>query len=291
MSYDVIIIGKGPAGLSCALYTARTGLKTLIIGMESYLTKTPIIENYFGFEKISGKELLGKGEAHAKKFGAEIKEEEVLSIQFDGKNFKIRTKESEYISKAVVLCTGKPIKKSGIVGEEKFVGRGVHYCANCDGPFYKGKKLVVVGSGDFAANMALELTDYTEYIVIYTNGKEASISDKLKSELEGKKIKVENKRIEGIMGKEKMEKIKTAEREENVDALFFAIGSAGSADFAKTLGIVVENNFIKTDNEMKTNFPGMFAAGDCTGGLAQISTAVGEGAIAGTSVTKFLRQS
>jgi len=289
MNYDVIIIGKGPAGLSCAIYTSRANLRTLVLGMEHYLVKTPVIENYFGFEKISGRELLEKGEAQAKKFGAEIKKEEVLSIKFDGKKFIVKTKKGEYSSRALVLCTGRPMKKLGIEAEEKFMGKGVHYCVHCDGPFYKGKKIIVIGSGDFAASMALELLDFTTDITIYTNSERATISNKLEAELEEKRIKVENKKIERIIGREKLEKIKTTESEEPVDAIFIALGCANCADFAITLGIIVENNFINVDKEMKTNFPGVFAAGDCTGGLAQISTAVGEGAIAGTSVIRFLR--
>lgn len=286
--YDVIIIGKGPAGISAALYTQRASIKTLILGNEnSYLAKADKIENYYGFKNgISGKELLLNGIEQAKNVGADLSSEEVTSLEYDG-NFKIKTSSEVYKTKAVLIATGQPPKRPKITGVEKFEGKGISYCTTCDGFFYKGKRVGVLGNGNYAAQEASELEPFTKDITIFTNGAKATF----KGEYEGteKKYKIDERKILKVDGGNILGEIEVEDEKIQLDGLFIAAQTASSVDFAVKLGVEVKDGAIVVDKNGKTNLDGIFAAGDCVGGFKQVSVAVGEGAVAGKSMIEFVK--
>lgn len=287
--YDVIIIGKGPAGISAALYTVRANLKTLIIGKnDSALRKAEKIENYYGFaDVIRGEDLLKNGEKQALRLGTEILNDEVIAAE---KNdfFEVSTPNGHYTSRALILATGQPVKKVDIENLGRFEGNGVSYCTTCDGFFYKGLKVGVLGFNDYAIHEAIELQAFTKNITVFTNGRELVVSDKYADEL--KEFEINTKEIEKLDGKEYLEKIYFKDGSgEDLDGLFVAYDSPSSVDFARKMGIMVDGNSIVVDKNQQTNIDGLFAAGDCTGGFKQISTAVGQGAVAGRKVIEYVR--
>jgi len=287
--YDVIIIGKGPAGISAALYTVRANLKTLVIGKnDSALRKAEKIENYYGFsDVIKGEDLLKNGEKQALRLGTEILNDEVIAAE---KNdfFEVSTPNGHYTSRALILATGQPVKKVNIENLGRFEGNGVSYCTTCDGFFYKGLKVGVLGFNDYAIHEAIELQAFTKNITVFTNGRELVVSDKYSDEL--KEFEINTKEIEKLDGKEYLEKIYFKDGScEDLDGLFVAYDSPSSIDFARKMGIMVDGNSIVVDKNQQTNIDGLFAAGDCTGGFKQISTAVGQGAIAGRKAIEYVR--
>ncbi|MCX6708391.1 MAG: NAD(P)/FAD-dependent oxidoreductase [Candidatus Woesearchaeota archaeon] len=290
MKYDVIIIGKGPAGLSAAIFTARAQLKTLVIGRteKSQLIYAHDIYNYFGFpEGIKGKKLLELGAKQAKKWGAEIIEDEVVDIK---KGFKVKTSDKEHEAKAIIIATGIPIQWAGIKGEKELLGKGVHTCPNCDGPMYKGKKLAVIGNGDYAAEDALELTNYTKDVTIISHGPKFTFNKKFEQELKKNKIKLKNARVKEFIADKFLKKITFEDgSEEAFDGAYLACGTAGATTFASKLGIELKEGLIKTDENGMTNVPGIFAAGNCMGACRQIAKNVGDGCNAGVSTVKFLK--
>jgi len=289
--YDVIIIGKEPAGISASLYTIRANLKTLIIGMnDSALTKTEKIENYYGFaEPISGQYLLKQGEEQAARLGGEIIEDEVVEIKKD-ETFIISTVKGKFTAKAVLMATGQKQKKIDIKNLKEFEGNGVSYCSTCDGFFYNDLKVGVLGYKDYAVHEALELLAYTKDITIYTNGFKPEFSKEFQQE--AKRFNINEKTILSLEGKDFLQKIVFHDGEnESIDGLFVAYESASSIDFARKLGVLTENGAILVNSDMQTNIDGLFAAGDCTGGFKQIATAVGQGALAGRKIIEFVRNS
>lgn len=287
--YDVIIIGKGPAGLSAALYTVRSNLRTLIIGRDdSRLLKADKVDNYFGFaETISGKQLLAEGEKQVKRLGTEIVSDEVISIE---KNdcFEVSTAADSYLCKAVLLATGQPHKVIRIENLVKFEGKGVSYCSTCDGFFYNNLKVGVLGNRDFAVHEAKELTAYTKDITIYTNGKELEVSSKHADDVAG--FKIETRKISKLDGTDFLQRIHfTDGTSDSLDGLFVAAESASSIDFARKLGILADGNMVVTDGDQRTNLEGVFAAGDCASSLKQISVAVGQGALAGKAISDYVK--
>jgi thioredoxin reductase (NADPH) len=287
--YDVIIIGKGPAGLSAALYTVRANLKTLIIGRnDSRLLKADRIDNYFGFSRsVSGPELLREGEAQAVRLGAEIAEDEVIALEKDD-YFKVLASRQQYRSKALLLATGQPQKSVRIENLTSFEGRGVSYCSTCDGFFYNNLKVGVLGFRDFAVHEAVELRTYTKDITIYTNGKQLDISDKYIEDAGS--FRINTKQILKLDGSEFLQRIHfTDGTSEELEGMFVAYESASSVDFARKLGILTDGSSVVVDGKQRTNLEGLFAAGDCTGGLKQVSTAVGQGAVAGKGIAEYVK--
>lgn len=288
--YDVIIIGAGPAGISASLYTVRRNLKTLIIYKEkSALEKTNKIENYYGFENgINGKELYNIGIKQAQNIGANVIEDEATNIQIeylkkDGnreKIFKIKTLNEQFESKSVILATGNKKNKPNIKNIEEYEGKGISYCAICDGFFYRNKDVAVIGNGDYAISEAMDLQNVAKSITILTNGRQAP-------EYRAKNININTKEIEEINGENKVEEIDFKDNTKmKIDGIFIAQGVAGSTDFAKKLGAKIDNDKIVVDENMETSIKGLFACGDCTGGLYQVSKAVYEGTKAGLAVLK-----
>lgn len=282
--YDVIIVGRGPAGISAALYTTRANYKTLILGRDlGSLEKAGVVENYFGFSgPVEAKKLLDDSIQNALRLGAEILEDEVVSIDA-GDGYVVTTSNGQFDTKSVILATGRQRKKVNIMDIEKYEGRGVSYCSVCDGFFFRGKAVGVVGSGDYAIHEAENLLNFTQSVTIFTNGEE------LKAQKEPP-CKVEGRKILKVFGEDKIQGVELEGGEiESLDGIFIAVGVAGSADFARKLGVEVRNGAIVTDGQGRTGVPGLFAAGDCVGDFLQIATAVGQGALAARSAIEFLK--
>ena len=281
---NVIIIGNGPAGISTALYTTRAGIDTMVIGKDhGALGKASEIENYYGFSQpISGKDLITEGIEGARRLGADIITDEVLGISYTDK-LLVTTKSGEYSADSVVIATGTTRYVPKINGLKELEGHGVSYCAVCDAFFYRGKDVAVLGDGEYALHEALELLQTSNSVTLLTNGKQPSI-------LIPDKIKVNTKLIDSLIGNDVLDSVVFQDDSSlPIAGLFVAIGVAGSADLAKKLGAETENSKILTDENMATNIPGLYAAGDCTGGLLQVSKAVYEGAKAGIEIIKYLR--
>jgi len=281
----VIIIGSGPAGVSASLYTARAGIDTTIISTGySALKKAEKIENYYGFDTpVSGSNLEESGINGAKRLGVNIIEKEVVGISFDDK-LVVKTVDEDIKADGVIIATGSPRFVPKLAGIKEFEGKGVSYCAVCDAFFYRGKDVAVLGDGEYAIHEAMELSPIVKSVTILTDGKNSpsNIPDG---------IKVNTKKIETLIGENRLSAVKFDDGSSiDVEGVFVAFGVAGSADLARKIGAITDGKDIKVDENMATNIPGLFAAGDCTGGLLQISKAVGDGAKAGTQLVKQLRK-
>ena len=293
---NIVIIGAGPAGISAALYAARGNMNPLVINNGiGALEKAEKIENYYGLEQpLSGKELYERGISQAEALGVRILDAEVLGISgFD--TFTVKTTAGDFDTVSVILATGGKRSAPKIPGLKEFEGRGVSYCAVCDAFFYRGKEVAVVGNGEFALHEAEELRNVTQDVTIYTDGKEAEFSREYP-------IAVNTMKIQAIEGDDKVSGLlmqsdtaaQDAEAPENsfypADGVFVALGTAGSTEIARQMGAeITDKGNIKTDEEMATTIPGLFAAGDCTGRLLQVSKAVYEGSMAAISAGKYVR--
>ncbi|WP_243366830.1 NAD(P)/FAD-dependent oxidoreductase [Fundidesulfovibrio soli] len=287
-----LIIGAGPAGLSAGIYLARAGIRTLLIGCDPKVAGDYEIANYFGFEEsISGRDLVDKGRRQAIGFGADLRCERVLGVHHgDFGGFKVKTDNNEYQADALILATGVSRSRPPIPGIADYEGKGVSYCVSCDGYFYKGRPVVVAGEGVFAANQALELLNYTKDVRVCTLGKKPTMDEEFLKRLQDAGIEIIEQGITAIGGSPAMDSLTLADGTVlKADGLFIALGEASSTDFAYTLGVTRVGNFIEVDREMKTNIPGVFAAGDCTGGFLQIAVAVGEGATAAKAASSWVK--
>ena len=283
--YDVTIIGAGPAGISASLYTKRANLNTLVLyNDKSGLEKAEKIENYYGFENgIDGESLYNTGISQAKNLGVEIKKEEVLKIEIAENGFEVTTTNNTYKSRTVIIATGNKKNTPKIKGIKEFEGKGVSYCAICDGFFYRGKDVAVLGNGNYAISETNDLINLAKQITILTNGKEVP-------SIRAENVKVIPKEIREVRGEERVEEIEFEDNSKlKIDGIFIAEGTAGTKEFAKKLGILTNGDKIIINEKMETNIPGIYACGDCTGGLLQISKAVYEGATAGLEVIKYLK--
>lgn len=284
--YDVIIIGAGPAGISASLYTKRANKKTLVIYKnESNLEYAKKIENFYGFEHgISGKDLYKIGIKQAINIGVEVKEEELLKIEQEGNNkFKIITTQNEYISKTVIIAIGTKKAKSNIKGIKDLEGKGISYCAICDGFFYRNKDVSVLGSGNYALSETNDLLNVAKRITILTNGEKAP-------EFRADNVDIITKPIEEIKGQNRVEEVVFKDKTKlKTEGIFIAQGTAGSTEIAKKLGILLNSDKIVVNEKMETNIKGIYACGDCTGGLLQVSKAVYEGTVAGLQVINYLK--
>lgn len=284
--YDVIIIGAGPAGITAGLYTKRANLKPLIFYKDtSSLEKSEKIENYYGFATpISGQELYKNGIEQAKNLGIEVKKEEVINIEFiDLNRFKVITNVDEYIAKTIILATGNKRNTSKISGIKNFEGKGISYCAICDGFFYKNKNVAVLGNGNYAISETNDLINIANKITILTNGQKSP-------EFRANNVETNTKQIKELHGGDKIKEVIFKDGSKIlIDGLFIAEGVAGSNEFAKKLGIIVKQNKVIVDENMQTNVKGIYACGDCTQGIMQISKAVYEGTLAALSTIKYIK--
>lgn len=301
--YDVIIIGAGPAGMTAAVYTSRANLSTLMLerGIPGgQMANTEEIENYPGFESILGPDLSTKMFDHAKRFGAEYAYGDVTDV-IDGEEYKtIISGNKEYKARSIIITTGAEYRKMGIPGEHELTGRGVSYCAVCDGAFFKDKEIIVVGGGDSAVEEGSYLTRFAKKVTIIHR----------RDELRAQKILQDrafaNEKIEFIWNttvkqvNEKNGKIGSvtlvstvdgSEREFDAEGMFIYIGMDPLTAPFKKLGILDENGYIKTNENMETSIPGIYAAGDVREKLLrQVVTATGDGSIAAQACQKYVEE-
>ncbi|WP_163328102.1 thioredoxin-disulfide reductase [Desulfurobacterium thermolithotrophum] len=302
--WDIVIVGAGPAGLAAGIYAGRSQLKTIILDQMlpgGQLLITEFIENYPGFyDGISGFELSEKLRIHAEKFGALIENSQpVISVNFDGELFNIKTENKEFKGKTLIWAAGSTAKKLNIPGEAEFVGRGVSYCAVCDGAFFKDRIVAVVGGGDSALEEALYLTKFASKVyLIHRRDKFRAV--KLIQDRVKKNEKIEpilNKIVVSINGTQFVESLTLKDTQTGeitelpVDGIFIFIGNEPNVAPILHLVETTEKGFIITDEEMKTKTPGLFAAGDVRHKpLKQVVTATADGATAAMSAAKFLEE-
>jgi thioredoxin reductase (NADPH) len=282
---DSIVIGCGPAGVSAALYLARAGHSVLAFEYpEGALKRAESIENYYGFpEPITGAELMDRGIAQASRLGVAVRHEEVVHLSF-GDAFEVKTPNGQYRARSVLIAAGKSRSGLSVPGFADLRGKGISFCATCDGFLYRKKKLAVIGSGSYAASELEELGHFTDDITVFTDGKPVvpgAFSDS---------VTLVTEAIEAFEGTDKLTAIRVrGGRSYPVDAAFVAIGTAGAASFAATVGIAMSGQDIDVDESFMTNVPGLFAAGDCVGGYLQIAKAVSDGAHAAKGMNAFLK--
>lgn len=283
---SILIVGGGPAGLSAAIYAARAGIQTTVLYKDGgALDKTDKIENYFGFaDVISGPELLARGRAQAARLGVQLTQAEVTGVEYAEKGFSVKTTAGSYAADAVILATGAPRATPRIAGVRELEGRGVSYCAICDAFFYRGKAVAVLGEGEYALEEARTLLPVVGSVTLLTDG--APAPDGLP---EG--LRVDERPVTAIEGEDKVARVAFQSGDPlAVEGVFIAYGTAGSSDFARKLGAQLDGNKIQAGEGGATAVPGLFAAGDCTGGLLQVAKAVSDGAQAAMSAIKFVRQ-
>lgn len=306
--HDVVMIGAGPAALAAAVYTTREDIDTVIYekGVIGGLAAvTDWVDNYPGFPNgLSGLDLAENLRLQAERFGADIRLGEVMKVHNEGKLKRLETTDGEILAKAVLIATGSDYKKLGIPGEQEYYARGVHYCATCDGAFYRDKRLVVVGGGNSAVQEAIFLTKFATHIDILVRSSEFRASEILRHELEKHKDKItvhfntttdqihggqvdSGGKVTMVSGTDKT----TGQRVEfETDGVFIFIGLKPNTGFLQDSGVDLDEiGMIKTDINLQTNVPGVFAAGDVrSGATMQIASATGEGATAALMMRKYL---
>ena len=302
-NYNLIIIGAGPAGLSASIYASRYKLNHLVLGVSpgGQMGEIYEIENYPGFPSISGRELIEKFLEHSKKFGAEIRNESVVKIKKNETGlFEVETSFGIYQAQALIMAMGAVYRKMNIPGEKEYTGKGVSYCATCDAIFFKGKTVSVVGGGNSAVVVALELADFAKKVYLIHRGEKMSAEpawlEKLNN-LKNLEILKDNEVLE-IKGKEKVEKIILTKPFNDkvslsVDGVFIEVGTDPGVELAKKIGVETdEQNYIKVNADMSTNIAGIFGAGDITNGsnkFRQVLSACAEGALAAVGAYKMLK--
>ena len=301
--YDTIIIGSGPAGITAAIYASRRAMKTLLLGKNvgGQVTWATEIENYPGFKSISSFELINKWSDHVSSLGVEMKHEDVFEIQKKDDGFLLTAhngEKAEYLAKTIIITMGLSHRLLNVPGEAEFTGKGVSYCANCDGPFFKTKTVAVIGGGNSALDAAEVMGKLADQVFLITRdetlrGFEAVI-DKVKAK-ENINI-IYNADIKEIRGENKVGSIvvinnkSNDEKEIKVDGVFVEIGREARTDLVKNLVAVDARNQIIVDAECRTNVPGIFAAGDVTDvPFKQITIAAGQGTIAALSAYRYLQ--
>ena len=281
---QVIIIGGGPAGVSAALYLARAGINaTIIENGPGALAKAHKIDNYYGIA-ASGAKLYATGLEQARELGVTIIQDEVLSVEYiDAFTLSLKKHAEQLTAPALILATGTKNVTLNLPGLVQLEGKGISYCAVCDGFFFRKKNVAVLGSGAYALHEAEYLRHLADSVTILTNGASGELA-----QTAGFAVKTE--KLLQLNGDMKLASISFADGSElAVDGLFIAMGTADSTDIARKLGAQINGRFIKIDADGKTNIPGLFAAGDCTGGLLQVAKAVHEGARAGLTALNFIR--
>ena len=300
-NYDVIIIGGGPAGLTAGLYASRSRLNTLLIEigvLGGQMTITDVIENYPGFPQgITGDELGRLLEEQARRFGLEVVSQQVLEVKLEGDKKVVQTEEGSYFCEALIVCTGTEYRKLGVPGEKEFAGKGVSYCATCDGAFFKDSQIVLVGGGDSALTEALYLTKFVRELTII-HRRDALRGTKIYQErvFANPKIKlfwnsiIQEIRGDSVVRSVLVKNVRTEEVSEHyVEGVFLFVGLLPRTQFLKGLVQMDEGGYIITDESCETSARGIFAAGDCRKKLLrQIATAVGDGATAAFAAEKYL---
>lgn len=281
--YDIIIIGSGPAGVSAAVYAKRGGANVLVISKDTgTLGKARKIENYYGFKNISGKDLYENGLKQLENLNIEFVKDEVVQLNYTSQ-FEVTTVNNIFQAKYVVLATGVSRNVPNIKGIKEFEGKGVSYCAICDAFFYRNKDVAVLGSGNYAIHEAEILKPVVKSVILLTN------SEKL---VENRDIdlNVNEKKVREVRGFEKVDEIVFEDdTAQNINGIFVAIGTASTNDLARKIGARVENNKIIVNDNLETTVPNLYACGDCTGGILQISKATYEGTKVGLEIVNKLK--
>ena len=304
LPHDLVIVGAGPAALSAAIYTCREDIDTVLIekgAIGGLAAVTDWVDNYPGFEKgLAGLDLSEAMRLQAERFGAQIQLGEVSGLSVEGDLKKLATTEGDIYAKAVLVATGSEYRKIGVPGETEYYARGVHYCATCDGAFYRDKKLVVVGGGNSAVQESMFLTKFATHIDLLVRGDKFRASEILVHELDKFKDKITvhfNTTTDEIVGQDnKVVKVigtdKTAnEKKEFVtDGVFVFVGLDPNTAFLKGSSVELdERNFVKSNAKLMTSLPGVFVAGDVrSGATMQIASATGEGATAALMIREYL---
>lgn len=302
MEYDVIVIGAGPAGVSAALYAKRANLNVLVLYYgESQLEKAHQIDNYYGFPGgIAGADLYAAGIAQAKTLGVAVAEREVTHLEMTAPapqtQYRVVAGGTEYTARALILATGNKRLRPAVPGIVEFEGKGVSYCAVCDGFFYRQKTVAVIGNGSFAASEANDLVHIASGVTILTDGKDDGELQKALAAAPdlAQNVTVDVRKIARIRGKDdtgsKVGAVDFADGGSlEADGVFVALGSAGAVDFAKKLGLALNGDSIAVNEHMATNAPGVFSCGNANGGLLQVCKAVHEGGIAGLAAVEYVR--
>jgi len=301
--WDLIIIGAGPAGLTAGLYGARSGLKTLVLDEKmpgGAVVDTPLVENYPGFEAISGRDLADKMAEHCRKVGAKINEmEKVAELDLKGEKKTVKTTRGVYKASAVIIASGSHYRTLGVPGETEFRGRGVSYCTLCDGAFFKGGNVLVVGGGNSAVVSARYLANIASKVKLAHRRDQLRAEEALVKDLMAQGVEIMwNTELKEVKGDTKVKGVvlvnnRTGEtREIDVDGVFVQVGEAPNSQTAKEAGIEVDKaGYIVVDNRQRTNVSGVYAAGDVTNGpVKQIGTAVGQAIIAASETFGYIKR-
>jgi thioredoxin reductase (NADPH) len=291
---DVVIVGGGPAGLSAGIYTVRSGLRTAVVergALGGQVALTPIVENYPGFTQVGGKTLVDIMVSHALQYVQIFQGEDVLEI-VPGDPIEVHTSRRKFRTKTVLLATGASHRTLGVPGEKRLAGRGISYCATCDGPLFKGKRVIMVGGGNSAVTDALYLHHVGASVTMVHRRDTLRAQDVLVRQLETNDIPIVwNTEVQEIMGSARVEKVRLkhsltgAVSEMAVDGVFIAIGYKPAVDLARKIGVeLTEEGYINHDSLHRTNIPGIYSAGDVEGGYKQIVTATGQGAAAAMTI-------
>lgn len=282
---NIVIIGSGPAGVSAALYAARAGVETTVLTKgPGALDRAELIQNYYGFaEPISGAELERRGIEGAKALGVQFVTTEAVGLTYMDK-LTVETLAGDFPADAVILATGASRAAPHIPGLAGLEGHGISYCATCDAFFYRGKDVAVLGSGEYALHEVQALLPVVKSVTLLTNGSPLTASFP-------PEVTVCPEKVNAILGEERVSGVElSGGKTVALSGVFVALGVAGQRGAARKLGAEVDGNRILVDEHMQTTLPGLYAAGDCTGGLLQVAKAVYEGALAGTEAAKALRK-
>lgn len=291
---DIIIIGAGPAGMTSAIYAKRAGYNPLVLEKNTYggqIINSSEVANYPGIKKIDGYTFATKIYEQLKELEIEVKHEEVINIKKNDKTINVITNKNEYECKSVIIATGLTKRKLNIENEEKLIGKGISYCATCDGAFFKENDVAVVGGGNTALEDAIFLSNYCKHVYLINRTEnfkaEKSLLDSFKQKNNTEIITSAN--VKKLVGKEKLEKIELDNGKIlNISGLFIAIGQIPNCNFDI---IEKENGFIKSNEECTTNIPGIFVAGDIRNkSVRQIVTSVSDGAVAAINAVKYIEK-
>jgi thioredoxin reductase (NADPH) len=299
-NFELIIVGAGPAGLAAGLYGARMGLNTLVVGeiLGGLATEAALIENYPGVEPVTGLELMDRLHRQAAKYGAKIHAPEtVLELVLHGEEKKVKTDRNLYSCRAVIIATGCAPKKLGVPGEEKFKGKGVSYCATCDGPFFKDKTVMVVGGGNSAVSGALHLKDLAKKVYLVHRRSQLRADAVLRERLEESGVEILwDTLVKSIEGNGHVARVQLAnsltgeEAALPVDGVFIYVGEAPQSKLAEKAGVRVDGEgFILVNRKQETSLKAVYAAGDVTGNVRQVGVAVGEGITAAVNAYRYLK--
>lgn len=276
--YDCVIIGSGPCGISAAIYLKRFGFDVLVIGKDNgTLSVNTLIENYYGIESIYGIDLIKKGIVQARNLGVTVLTEEVVKIEM-GDGFVVGTNNNEYACKSVLIATGMKRSSLKIEGLKDFEGRGVSYCAVCDGFLYRKKRIGILGSGEYMKSELEVLKRFSKDIIVFTSGEEILLDDEVVTD-----------KIVKVTGTDHLQNVVTVDATYDVDCLFVAVGIANGSSFARHLGLMMDDKEHLIVNDYMTNVPGIFAGGDVIGGVKQIIKAASDGCVAAYKIKEYLK--